>query len=187
MNGIANYLYTGERPKGEDWIAFRTGATQADGNPERAAVPSVVKDFFGAMHDPVGEAENKLHPLARAIKEVATNQDRLGLPVYRPTNSEEDDLEQVKDDIPENLKGSRVAAALKHLGGTVVPYGLQPNANGENSNISWAAQVGLGLKPAGRQFTDPEGDAEDAKNRSKRLVGQEASAEAKAKARKEKP
>ena len=50
-----------------------------------------------------------------------------------------------------------------------------------------AAQVGLGLKPAGRQFTDPEGDAEDAKNRSKRLVAQEASAEAKAKERKEKP
>ena len=43
------------------------------------------------------------------------------------------------------------------------------------------------FKPAGRQFTDPEGDAEDAKNRSKRLVAQEASAEAKAKERKEKP
>jgi hypothetical protein len=187
MNGIANYLYTGERPKGGDWIAFRTGGTQADGNPERAAVPSVMKDFFGAMRDPVGEAENKLHPLARSTKEVATNQDWRGLPVYRPSNVEEDDMERVKDDIPGNLKGSRVAAALKHLGGTVVPYGLQPNANGENSNISWAAQVGLGLKPAGRQFTDPEGDAEAAKKRSLRLIGQEASADAKAKARKEKP
>ena len=187
MNGIANYLYTGEPPKGEDWIAFRTGGTQADGTPERAAVPSVMKDFFGAMRDPIGEAENKLHPLARSIKEVATNQDWRGLPVYRPTNVEADDLDRIKNDIPENLQGSRVAAALKHLGGTVVPYGLQPNANGENSNISWAAQVGLGLKPAGRQFTDPEGDAEDAKNRSKRLVAQEASAEAKAKERKEKP
>ena len=106
--------------------------------------------------------------------------------MYRPTNVEADDLDRIKNDIPESLQGSRVAAALKHLGGTVVPYGLQPNANGENSDISWAAQVGLGLKPAGRQFTDPEGDAEDAKNRSKRLVAQEASAEAKAKERKEK-
>lgn len=187
MNGIANYLYTGERPEGEDWIAFRTGGTEADGTPERSAVPSVMKDFFGAMRDPVGEAENKLHPLGRAVSEVATNKDWRGLPVYRPNNVEEDDLDQIKNDIPDNLKGSRVAAALKHLGGTVVPYGLQPNANGENSNISWASKVGLGLKPAGKQFTDPESYEDSAKKRSIQAVSIEASAEAKAKARQEKP
>ena len=191
MNGIANYLYTGEAPKGEDWIAFRTGTfhEDKDGNlvPDRAVIPSVMKDFFGAMKDPIQEAWNKLHPEARTAAEVARNKDWRELPIARPAGVEMDDLERITNDIPENIKQPRAEAlALHALGGTVVPFGLQQAFGGDVGGLGVGARI-LGIRPAGRSFTDPEGDAQDAKNRGIRAVAIEASADAKAKARKEKP
>ena len=188
-NGIANYLYTGEPPKGEDWIAFRTGTfhKNADGEDvaDRAVVPSVMKDFFGALRDPLQEAENKLHPLQRTGAEIARNKDWRDLPIARPSGVEMGDLEEISNDIPSNIKQPRAVALTLHaLGGTVVPFGLQQVFGGDQGGLGWKSRL-LGLKSAGQQFTDPESDAKATKDRGVRAVAIEASSDAKAKARRE--
>lgn len=157
MNGIANYLHTGQRPVGQDWVAYRTGGTTADRSgvhPERATFPSVMKDVFGFPADPLGEARNKMAPLPRALSELATNSDWRSQPIYRPIALAPEDL---PPDAPDNLKGMRGLAALGHLAGSFSPIGMQDNPNGPNTGISRAGQIVFGERPAGQRFYDPEG------------------------------
>lgn len=157
MNGIANYLHTGERPQGQDWIAYRTGGTTSDRtgeHPERATFPSVMKDVFSFSDDPVKEAENKQAPLPRAIEELLTNSDWRDQPIYRPSALSPEELPA---GAPDNLKENRGLAALGHLAGSFLPIGTQDNPNGKHSGISRTEQILLGTRPAGQRFYDPEG------------------------------
>jgi hypothetical protein len=182
MNGISNYLFTGQRPKGQDWMAFRTGATQSDGTPERAMVPSVMKDFFGVVRDPMQEAVNKISPLPKALYQGADNQDWRGLPIYRPRSLDAEDL---RDDAPDNLKENRLRALAGHFGGQFMPFGLQDNPNGDNSGLGGGARL-LGMRPAGKAYSDPDGYAEGQKRRDKAAVDKETYYENNARQRKEK-
>jgi hypothetical protein len=143
MNGLANYLYTGSAPEGEDWAHFRTGAENADGTPERAAVPSVMKDFFGAVNGPMQEFINKLHPSLKMGYELANNSDWKGDPIVKPSHATID---------PE---ASRFAELLGYLGEQFKPIGFNDNPNGPNSGIGTAGKV-LGLRPSGMAYTNPD-------------------------------
>lgn len=144
MNGIANYLYTGEAPQGQDWIAFRTGGTNAkDGSPERATVPSVMKDFFGAVHDPMQEFVNKLHPMLKDSYQLANNKDWKGDPIVKPLDATVD---------PD---ASRFMELIDYFGKELAPIGLADNPNGNQSKIGAAGRF-MGLRPAGAAYTNPE-------------------------------
>ena len=89
MNGIATYMKTGTMPHGKDFMAYRTGGTDAaSGKPERAMTPGYQKDVYAFGYDfphhILQEAENKLNPALSAAIGVMQNKDYRGLPVYRP-------------------------------------------------------------------------------------------------------
>ncbi|WP_287459528.1 hypothetical protein [Sphingomonas sp.] len=157
MNGVANYLHTGQRPQGQDWVAYRTGGTTTDRSgthPERATFPSVMKDVFGFSDDPVKEAVNKMAPLPKALADIATNSDYRNQPIYRPMALDEKDLPA---GAPNNLRDPRGIAALGHLAGSFVPIGVGDNPNGANSGINRFNQIVFGERPAGMKFYDPKG------------------------------
>jgi hypothetical protein len=74
MSAAYQYLKTGEAPTDiNDLMAGRTGGKTAAGQPERGILPGFQKDVYGWMHDPVGEAYNKLGVVPKTILESATN------------------------------------------------------------------------------------------------------------------
>lgn len=184
MNGIANYLHTGQRPQGQDWIAYRTGGTTRDHSgihPERAVFPSVMKDVFNIGADPVGELGNKMAPLPRGLMEVARNTDWRGNPVFRPEALGEKDLPA---NAPDNMKGSRVLAGVKHVAGAVSPFSMQDNPNGPHTGIGPVGHFVFGERPAGERFYDPEGYASLQKYLALKRVKSAARAEQKDKQKK---
>ena len=62
----------------QDYFFPPTGGTDAKGNPERAAIPSYVKDIYNVFHHPIEEAQNKIAPLWPAIGRMLTNRDWYG-------------------------------------------------------------------------------------------------------------
>ena len=62
----------------QDYFFPPTGGTDAKGNPERAAIPSYVKDIYNVFHHPIEEAQNKIAPLWPAIGRMFTNRDWYG-------------------------------------------------------------------------------------------------------------
>lgn len=97
IGGVGTYLMTGDKPKGTDFIAPRTGGTSSYGGtkfnhnvPERAAVPGYAKDVLAlTMGDPMAELFNKVNILPKTLDELATNKDWRGDPIYgRPAGVE---------------------------------------------------------------------------------------------------
>ena len=186
MNGIANYLHTGQRPQGQDWVAYRTGGTTEDHSgvhPERATFPSIMKDVFNVGADPVGEVSNKMAPLPRGLIEVARNSDWRDNPVFRPTALGKDDL---PPDAPKSMKQNRAVAAGEHVAGSFSPFSMQDNPNGPNSGIGPVGHFLFGERPAGERFYDPEGYAQLQKYLALKRVKSAAHAEQKDKEKKAK-
>ena len=87
INGIATYLKTGEKPKGMDFLAYRTGGTDASsGEPERALLPGYQKDVYSFGYDfpnHIGdEFTSKLSPALQTATQLYNNRDYRGLAIY---------------------------------------------------------------------------------------------------------
>lgn len=86
MNGILTYAMTGEQPEGKDFLAFRDGSKDADGNWNRHTIPGyIMKDLYGWSHRPVHTATAKLSPALHWAYTVLSNEDYWGDKVYDPT------------------------------------------------------------------------------------------------------
>ena len=63
QNGLMTYFHTGEIPEGQDWIAYRTGGTDKNGDPERGMIPGYAKDvlafIYGFPHHVIEELTGK--------------------------------------------------------------------------------------------------------------------------------
>lgn len=89
LNAGATYLKTGTAPTGKDFMAYRTGGTDANsGAPERAAMPGYQKDVYAFGYDfphhVIPELINKLNPALSTAVSLVQNKDYRGLPIYRP-------------------------------------------------------------------------------------------------------
>lgn len=143
QNAVLTYLHTGEMPEGEDYFAYRTGGTDAaTGKPERAVMPSYMKDVLAfTMGDAGSELAAKANPGLKTGIELAGNKDYKGQPIWDPN------------------------APLPDRIGQGAKYGLEqatPIAFGDSakpkvgSKLSGVERV-MGAKPAPRYLTDPEG------------------------------
>jgi hypothetical protein len=143
-NALGNYIYTGQPPKSwADLKAFRTGGINGnDGSPERAQVPSIMKDFFGIMRHPQQEVVNKLHPALKTALEVYENRDWRNLPIVRPADARPDGSSRVED-------------ALRYVKESLLPIPFADNPNGPNSHLGALSRL-AGLRPMGSEYTNPE-------------------------------
>ena len=74
MSGAYQYLKTGKPPGSVyDLMAGQTGGKTATGQPERAILPGFQKDVYGWFHDPLAEAEGKIHVVPKTIIESIAN------------------------------------------------------------------------------------------------------------------
>jgi len=82
LGGLLTYAFTGEKPQGKDFWAFRTGGIDEYGRPERMVLPSYMKDVWAYSRNPKEVILNKTHPLIGLIKDIAQNEDYYGVKIY---------------------------------------------------------------------------------------------------------
>lgn len=144
-SAIYQYLKTGESPRDlQDLKAPRTGGVDAStGQPERLIIPGPEKDVFGFTEHPLTEALGKMGTGPRQLGQLAMNEDYRGDPIYP---------EGGQDTPPAILE------IAKYLGSDLFPIMVkqlyQGRKTGSKLNVVESA---LGVHPAPRYLTDPEG------------------------------
>ena len=85
-SALYQYLHTGlPLESAQDAVAPRTGATDAEGNPERVIVPNYLsRDIASFQHDPLGTVAGKINPGAQEITDIIRNKDWRGTQIYDP-------------------------------------------------------------------------------------------------------
>jgi hypothetical protein len=85
VNSALTYAFTGQKPTGMDYLAFRSGRKDKDGNDERFLLPSYVKDMISYAKHPFTTLGNKTHPLLSMMSDVfLKNRDYYGYEIYDP-------------------------------------------------------------------------------------------------------
>lgn len=160
MNAVYQGLKTGQAPEDmQDLVAPRTGGTDpATGLPERLAPVGYMKDVFGWYDNPVQEASNKISTGPRLAADMLKGTDWKGQPIADPEAS-----------VPEHIK-----AYAQHVAGAFVPISVKNQYERKKGSEIGRAEAFMGLRPAGRQYVDPEGyegmKAKREKNEWKRKV-----------------
>jgi len=158
ISGVSTYMMTGEKPTGMDYVAPRTGGTQASGKstvPERLAIPSNFKDELQTIMGggPIAELEGGINTLPNAIYELVNNLDWRKDPIRNPNAD------------PLTQAGQVGGYAAKRA----EPYSVSNFAdNGvQGSKISPTARM-MGFRASPRFVSDPEGNTRDEKARNDR-------------------
>ena len=81
VNAALTYAFTGSKPHGLDYFAFRTGHKDEQGREERFLIPSYVKDLLAYARHPGQTLANKTHPLISLLSDIARNKDYYGVEV----------------------------------------------------------------------------------------------------------
>jgi hypothetical protein len=63
INGLMTYMFTGEKPHGMDWWAFRDGGKDKNGTPTRMVLPTYSKELFSWFKNAPHTLVAKMHPL----------------------------------------------------------------------------------------------------------------------------
>lgn len=157
------YLKTGQPPQdSDDLIAPRTGGEDPkSGLPERIIMPGYMKDVLGWSEDPVQTAAHKASAFLSTGVSALTGRDWKGDPIAPP---DEDPNAPYEQTVPAWLKAYFGLAAENFSPITMRDF-MQGSKIGTNLT---APERVLGMQPAGRRFTDPEG-YEHSKRRRERL------------------
>ena len=141
-NGLLTYAFTGKKPEGMDYFAFRTGDVDSKGRDARFLLPSYMKDLFAWYEAPGHTAVAKTHPLWSMIGELAKNKD------YYNT--------LIRD--PESSQGQQIVDMGKYVLRQYIPFGVRGMQQvseyakfGEEPGRFIAPQ--LGIMPAPRAYT----------------------------------
>ncbi len=138
-NGALTYLLTGDMPKGTDFMAFRTGVTTPDGNPERGMLPTYSKDVYAYKQSPIRTLAHKTNPLIGLGLDISRNKDYYGVQVYNP----------------EGTVGEKIGGVGKYILKAFTPFflrGIQKNLE-EKSDIPRALLPLVGVMPAPSHLT----------------------------------
>jgi hypothetical protein len=144
LAAVYQAIKTGQPPQDiQDLMAPRTGGTDAaTGKPERLIMPGYMKDVFGFYEHPVEEMTNKAATAPQMVGQLATNQDWRGDPIFPPDPS-----------VPQWLTAFWNYAAESL--GPISVRGLEQGRK-QGSNLGRVENM-LGVRPAPRYLTDPEG------------------------------
>ncbi len=83
-NGLATLFFTGDMPKGKDFLAFRTGNLDEKGKPERYVLPTYLKDMYAYSQAPATTLLHKAHPVIGLAGEIVKNRDYYGTEIRHP-------------------------------------------------------------------------------------------------------
>jgi len=159
LHGAYQYMKTGERPEGMDFIAPRTGGTYTSRGtgevPERAVFPGYGKDVYTGTFDAPDSWPDwlggKMSPPAKIAGGLAANEDWRGNPI-RDANAP---------------TAEQAAQVLKYVATQgFAPYWVVDQAKGQKvgSNISRAESF-LGVAPAPQSMQDRKKALEARKKR----------------------
>jgi len=84
INGILTYAFTGQRPQGMDFWAFRDGSTDEAGRPGRFLLPTYAKDVYAWYKKPGHTALAKTHPALSVVGDLIRNTDYYGTVIANP-------------------------------------------------------------------------------------------------------
>jgi len=150
MNGIYQYLKTGQPPKTANDLVFPPTGGKAPGFggrgqvPERAMLPGYEKEPFGWYYNGTKELENKLNPLVRMGWEAMNNSDWRNDPIVRPDPT-----------VPQWLHDY-----FTFVLGSLNPISLGRFGQGEmHGSAMGKPEEFLGIRPAPQYGEDPEGYA----------------------------
>lgn len=93
-NALATYLFTGDKPHGLDYLAFRSGGRDEHGNDERFILPTYMKDLLAYTKEPLTTLANKAHPLLSVFGDLIRNKDYYGVKIR---NEDDNALKQALD------------------------------------------------------------------------------------------
>jgi hypothetical protein len=158
FGAIYQYLHTGRKP-GEaddghidpaqrilDLFFPRTGGTKSDGRPERAALPSYLKDLFAFAKHPAETAAHKVHPLAALTYDVVVkNEDYFGTEIR---NTDDPWMRQARDLF------TFLADQYRPI--SVRTFGERRTARGETGIGSAEAFLGVSVAPQTVTRSDAE-------------------------------
>lgn len=134
INAVLTYALTGEKPRGMDYFAFRTGKKDAQGNAERFVLPTYMKDIVAYARHPGETVLNKTHPLISMLNDIfVKNKDYYGVEVHSrdanlPTQAAQDAKYVVKSFEPFWIRGmAREKDEKQGAASMIAPYfGVMP-------------------------------------------------------------
>lgn len=87
VNGALTYAFTGQKPTGLDYVAFRTGRKDENGNEERFLLPTYMKDLLAYARETGRTLVNKSHPVISLVGDVIRGRDYYGTEIRSPDDS----------------------------------------------------------------------------------------------------
>jgi len=83
-SGAISYAFTGQMPQGLDFVAFRTGLKDKDGNDQRYLLPSYMKDILAYARAPKTTLLHKAHPALSLASDILNNREYYGYEIRDP-------------------------------------------------------------------------------------------------------
>jgi hypothetical protein len=147
VNGALTYAFTGQRPRGMDYFAFRDGGKDDNGNDTRLVLPTYMKDILAYARAPLHTLTAKTHPLLNALWELYQNKDYYGVEIRHP-------------DDPLSKQGAQLAGYVAHQ---FVPFwmrGVQQQAQKAGGGAGKYIAPYFGVMPAPRAITESPAERE---------------------------
>jgi hypothetical protein len=138
VGAVYQYLATGKGPTElRDYFYPKTGRKNDQGDDERIALPSYMKDLVAYANHPVETVDHKLHPMLATISDMLHNKDYFGDLIRNPDAPVVKQMKQEADFLSKNL----------------MPFGLQNIAEQCARGQSLGTQAGsfFGFVPAPRE------------------------------------
>ncbi len=157
-NGLATLFFTGDMPKGKDFLAFRTGNLDEKGKPERYVLPTYMKDMYAYSQAPASTLLHKAHPVIGLAGEIIKNRDYYGTEIRHPGDNP---AKQVFDSVFHTAKAFtpfwiRGVAKERDRGGSVMAqvapfFGVMPAPADMNATAAErkARELVVGKLPQG--------------------------------------
>lgn len=138
-NAALTYLFTGEKPDGLDYAAFRTGGKDAHGRPSRMLLPTYAKDILAYGKHPVDTLLAKTHPMISLVSNLAENKDYFGTEIRHPGDG----------------AGKQALDVAKFAAKTARPFAISGVLKEMDSPNPLAAKIApmLGITPAPKRMT----------------------------------
>ena len=136
--GSLTAMLTGEPPEGLDWLFFRTGGKDKNGDPKRFMLPMYVKDVVSYVIHPMTTLLHKMHPILSLASDIAQNKTYNNVEIFDPS----DHWYQILTDM------------TKHFGKGYTPFSVSGVIrSNERKDPVWQQGLSMiGIQPAKREF-----------------------------------
>ena len=141
VNAIATFFMTGEEPEGKDFLAFRDGTVDEEGNSNRHVLPGgEMRDLRAWLTHPYRTVKHKLQPGLAFLVRWLENENYWGDMVYDPNAPLVERVRQT------------AKAAQKDLGTPLSYRAYEESKRRSDAGYGQAVRSFFGITPAPREF-----------------------------------